>query len=77
MSNLEVGQSVHYRGASSVCHPAILVSPATSYGTSDLIQQDTLSLGIVVPTKRTSVTCDNQSTITQGNWHDLFFCPGE
>lgn len=80
--NLAVSRVLHWRDNSGVCHPAISYGGTISSSPAvlDLIQLDSLSLGVVVPTVRNSVTLDygiySGGTLSNLHCHDLSDCDG-
>lgn len=74
MSNTDVGTClVHYRDNSAACHPAVCVNPASQTSTSDILQLDAVSLGVVVPLHRGSIDIDLTGAL--GNhWHPIYYC---
>jgi hypothetical protein len=73
------GTTVHYYANSSQpCHAAIIVGNHTVVDgiptVTDLIQQDAISLGVVVPLRHNAVDYDTAAT-TNGTWHYSGSCP--
>lgn len=79
MSNYDVGNIVHYRDNNGVCHPAVSNGGDNTGMVLDLVQLDSVNLGVVVPTMHTNITVDvpfNGDTITNGHCHYSGNCPG-
>lgn len=69
-----VGNPVHWCDGNGVCH-ASTISACTDddLSTVDLIQLDSISLGVVVPTQRTGVSRDETGS-AHNHYHPQGFC---
>lgn len=80
--NVAVSRVVHWRDNSGVCHPAVSYGGNTNTFPTvyDLIQLDSLSLGVVVPTVRNNVTMDQGAysggSLSNLHCHDIGDCDG-
>jgi hypothetical protein len=69
-----LGSDIHWVDAGGDCHPSVIAAcNDEDLSTVDLIQLDSISLGVVVPTRRNGIERDETGEIS-GKYHPAGYC---